>query len=116
MRIVCVAANVGVIVLMAIAAARAQDGRSEMNACLAALIRARIESQQAVRLSADDITLTKDTLRLTGHAWVRFNDASIRADEIVWNQATKGIDLIGNVNAFLGSATGCGEPARIEFR
>lgn len=116
MRTVCLTATVGGIALIAVAAALAQDRRTETNACLVGLIQDRIESRQSVRVAADEISLTRDTLRLVGHAWVRFSDTSIRSDEIVWNQDTKRIDLIGNVNAFLGSATGCADPPRIEFR
>lgn len=100
------------IALTAISSAKAQDRR----ACFATLIQARIESRQPIRLSAETVTLTGDTLRLTGRAWVRFNDTSIRAEEVVLHQTTKRIDLVGNVNAFLGSGSNCGRPPRIEFR
>ena len=99
-----------------IVAAQAQSNRAEVNACFATLIRNRMESQQPVRLSADTITLTGNTLSLTGRAWVRFNGASIGAEQIVLDPATKRIDLIGNVSAFLGSEVACGRRPRIEFR
>jgi len=86
-----------------------------MNARLTALIRARIESQQPVQLSAETITLTGDTLRLAGRALIRFSDTSVRAEEIVVNPVTKRIDLLGTVNAFLGSDVAPPAP-RIEFR
>ncbi len=107
------------IVLLAISSVTAQKDRSEMNARLTTLIRARIESQQPVQLSAETIALTGDTLRLAGRARIRFNDTSIRAEEIVVNPVTKRIDLLGTVNAFLGSdvVSDFVPPApRIEFR
>jgi len=104
------------IALMAISSARAQGSRTEMNACFTSVMRTRIESQRPMQLSAETITLTGDTLRLTGRAWVRFNDTSIQAEEVVLNQATKRIDLAGNVNASFGSASPCARPPRVEFR
>ena len=111
--------------LVAPSSAIAQRDRSEMNAQLVALLRARIESQQPMQLSADTITLTGDTLRLAGRAWIRFNEAaaaasplggaSIRAEEIVVNPVTKKIELSGKVDAFLGSDVAPAAP-RIEFR
>jgi lipopolysaccharide assembly outer membrane protein LptD (OstA) len=103
------------IALLASSSATAQKNSSEMNAQLTALIRARIESQQPMRLSAETITLTGDTLRLAGRALIRFNDTSIRAEEIVINPVMKRVDLLGNVNAFLGSDVALPVPP-IEFR
>ena len=103
------------IALLAISSATAQNDRSEGKARLTALIQARIEAQQPVRLSAETITLTGDTLRLAGRAMIRFNDTSIRAEEIVVNQVTKRIDLNGNVTAFLGSGVASPVPP-IDFR
>ena len=123
-RPLSVAVIVG-IALLASSSATAQKDRSEINARLAALIRARIESQQPLQLSAETITLTGDTLRLAGRAWIRFNDvgapaspargASIQAEEIVVNPVTKRIDLLGTVRAFLGPDVAPPAP-RIEFR
>ena len=103
------------IALLAISSATAQNDRLEGKARLTALIQARIESQQPVRLSAETITLTGETLRLAGRPMIRFNDSSIRAEEIVVNPVTKRIDLIGNVNAFLGSDVAPRVPP-IDFR
>ena len=110
-----VAAALGIGVL-AVSYATAQGSRQEMNACLAEMVQRRIQSQQPVQLSAETITLTGDTLRLSGRAWIRFNDTSIRADEAVINQATKRLELAGSVNTFLGSASDCAAPPRLEFR
>jgi len=126
-RAVSVAVSLG-IALLATSSATAQKDRSEMNARLAELIRARIESRQPVRLSAETVTLTGDTLRLAGRALIQFKDTgrlnapdnpdawtSIRAEEIVVNQVTKRIDLVGTVQAFLASDAAPPAP-RIEFR
>ena len=77
----------------------AQSGREETKLCLAALIQARVESRQPVRLSARTITLTGDTLRLSGRARIWFDDVSILADEAAFDRTAKRIDLDGNVNA-----------------
>jgi hypothetical protein len=47
-------------------------------------------------LSAETITLTGDTLRLVARATVRFDDTTIRFEEIVLNQSSKRIEFLGN--------------------
>jgi lipopolysaccharide assembly outer membrane protein LptD (OstA) len=81
----------------------AQRGGSEVTARLIAVIRDRLDRQQPLRLSAGSITLSGETLRLTGRAMIRFDDTSIRAEEIVLNPTTKQIELLGNVDTFLGA-------------
>lgn len=83
--------------VMASSRPTAQNRREEMNACFGDLIQRRVRAQQPVQLSAQTITLTGDTLRS-------------------FNQTAKRIQLVGPVNAFLGSRTDCGAPPRIEFR
>jgi lipopolysaccharide assembly outer membrane protein LptD (OstA) len=111
--IVAAVFSVGV---LAVSYATAQGSRQEMNSCLAEMVQRRIQSQQPVQLSAETITLAGDTLRLSGRAWIRFNDTSIRSDEAVFNQATKRLELVGSVNTFLGSASDCAAVPRLEFR
>lgn len=70
-------------------AGQAPQNREEMNATIADLIHDRLIAEQPVRLSADVVTLTGDSLRLSGHAVIR---------------STSRVELIGKVNAFLGAA------------
>src|SRR5215510_8271850 len=69
------------LVIAASSLSMAQRNRQELNTCLGELIQRRVQSQQAAQLSAQTITLTGDTLRLSGRAWIRFSDISISADE-----------------------------------
>jgi lipopolysaccharide assembly outer membrane protein LptD (OstA) len=109
--------TLGVAAALSIAVtALAQTGMQERRACVTDLIRNRVQSQQPVRLSAEAITLTGDTLRLAGHAKVWFDDVAIQADEAIFNRATKGVELVGSVNSFFGSSSDCSVPPRLEFR
>jgi hypothetical protein len=76
--------------------------RADMNARLAALIHERLVARQPLRLSADAITLTGDTLRLAGHATVSFDDTSVVADETTIDRDTSRVELSGTVHATLG--------------
>lgn len=93
--------------------ARAVDSS---RARLAALVQTRLASQQVVHLSADEVTLTGDNLRLVGKARVRFDDTFILADEVVINQETKKVELIGNVNAHLPGPPPERVAPRIQYR
>jgi lipopolysaccharide assembly outer membrane protein LptD (OstA) len=110
-----------VVLSLAAATAVAQNGDSTMKNRLTDLVEARLRTQQQVTLSADSITLTGDALRLVGHARVRFGDAWINADELVIDQSTKRVQLVGNVRADLrSSAAGVlgtrPPPPRIEYK
>ena len=85
-------------------AGQAPQNREEMNATIADLIHDRLIAEQPVRLSADVVTLTGDSLRLSGHAVIRFDDTTIRVAEAAFHRSTSRVELIGKVNAFLGAA------------
>jgi hypothetical protein len=102
------------IIVAAVSTAFTQGRRAQMHTRLSAMIEARMESQKPVRLSADSITLTGDTLRLLGHARVSWDDTLIRAEEIALNQTSKHVDFVGDVNALIHDATL--KAPRVEFR
>jgi hypothetical protein len=99
-------------ILFSISLATAQTGRAR----LAAIIQARVEARQPMQIAGESITLTGDTLRVAGRALIRFNDTSIRAEEVVVHLGTRRIDLVGNASAFLGSDVAPPAPPPIEFR
>jgi O-acetylhomoserine/O-acetylserine sulfhydrylase-like pyridoxal-dependent enzyme len=80
-----------------LAAGGAAQTRQEANARLISIVQGHLRAGDRVSISADMITLTGDTLQLTGNAWVRFGDGAVRADEAVINQATRSVDLRGNL-------------------
>jgi lipopolysaccharide assembly outer membrane protein LptD (OstA) len=67
---------------------------------IAAVIQARVNSQQPVKLSAERITLAGDVLTLAGRVRIRFDDTFIVTDEARFNQEAKRVELIGSVRAF----------------
>ena len=98
-------------------AASAQDSADAQHSCLKMWIRARLSAQQPVRLSAETVTLTGDTLRMAGRATVRFDDTTIRFEEIVLNQSSKRIEFLGNGTVFHGAGSPCaGSLPKIKFR
>jgi lipopolysaccharide assembly outer membrane protein LptD (OstA) len=98
----------------------AQDQNRVWHACVAMEIQERLLSQQRVRLSADKVTLEGDTLRLTGQASIRFDDTSVRAEEIVIDQSTKTVMFTTVRLVSIGASSRCAPPPsalpRIEFR
>ena len=101
------------LVLAGTASAPAQT-RAE---CMAAVIQARLGAQKPVRLSAENISLTGDTLRLTGRAMVRFDDTTVQADEIVINQSSKRVEFKGPRKIYFGSESACAPPPqKIQYR
>ncbi|HET9266733.1 MAG TPA: hypothetical protein VFO31_01165 [Vicinamibacterales bacterium] len=101
------------LVLAATASAPAQT-RPE---CMAALIQARLGAQQPVRLKAENISLTGDTLRLTGRAKVWFDDTTVQADEIVIHQSSKRVEFKGSRKIFFGSDSPCAPPpVKVQYR
>ncbi|HEV8398112.1 MAG TPA: hypothetical protein VGQ37_27745 [Vicinamibacterales bacterium] len=95
----------------------AQDDAAARQACLELMIHARLKAQQPVQLSTETVTLTGDTLRPAGRATVRFDDTTIRFDEIVLSQSLKRIDFVGKGMVFLGAESPCVNPLpKIEFR
>ena len=96
--------------------ALAQDNAAGRHRCLEELIQAKLQAQQPVRLSATTVTLTGDTLRLAGRATVRFDDTTIRFEEIVLNQSSKRITFVGNGTVFNAVPPCAGELPKIEFR
>jgi len=70
-----------------------------------------------VRLSAENISLTGDTLRLTGRAKVWFDDTTVQADEIVINQSSKRVEFKGPRKIYFGSESACAPPPqKIQYR
>jgi hypothetical protein len=94
---------------------RAQDG-NEMITRMTAVIERKLQSQEALRLSADTITLTGAMLHLSGHAEIVSKDTKVQANEIVFDQTTKRIALIGVTRGFLGAGSDVVDGPRIEFR
>ena len=98
----------------------AQDGATLWNDCVATEIQDRLVAQQRVRLSAQNISLDGDTLRLTGNARVRFEQTAVIAEEIVINQSTKRVELTRVRQINLGSGSRCSPPPhclpKIEYR
>ena len=85
--------------------------------CMAALIQARLGAQKPVRLSAENVSLTGDTLRLTGRAKVWFDDTTVQADEIVINQSSKRVEFKALRKIFLGSGSPCSPPPqKVQYR
>ena len=85
--------------------------------CMAALIQARLGAHKPVRLSAEHVSLTGETLRLTGRAMVRFDDTTVQADEIVIDQSSKRVEFKGPRKIFLGGSSPCAPPpVKIEYR
>jgi hypothetical protein len=99
---------------------RAQSGAQPWHDCVTTEIQDRLLSQQPVRLSADNISLTGATLRLSGRASIRFDDTTVRAEEIIIEQASKEVTLTTVRNIFIGARSRCSPPPsarpRIEFR
>ena len=99
---------------------RAQSGTQPWHDCVTTEIQDRLLSQQPVRLSAENISLTGTTLRLSGRASIRFDDTTVRAEEIVIEQASKAVTLTTVRNIFIGARSRCAPPPsarpRIEFR
>jgi len=98
----------------------AQGGAQPWHDCVAAEIQDRLVAQQRVRLSAQNISLDGDTLRLTGNARVRFEQTAVIAEEIVINQSTKRVELTRVRQIYLGSGSRCSPPPhalpKVEFR
>ena len=88
--------------------------------CVATEIQERLLSQQPVRLSADNVTLTGDKLQLSGQASIRFDGTMVRADEIVIEQSSKQVTLTTVRRILIGSSSRCAPPPpappKIEFR
>jgi lipopolysaccharide assembly outer membrane protein LptD (OstA) len=85
--------------------------------CVATLIQARLAAQKPVRLSAQNVSLTGDMLRLTGHAKVWFDATTVQADEIVINQSSKRVEIKGLRNVYLGGDTSCApSPPTVRYR
>jgi len=85
--------------------------------CMTALVQARLGAQKPVRLSAENVTLTGDTLRLTGRAKVWFDDTTVQADEIVIDQSSKRVEFKGSRKIFFGSDSPCAPPPqKIQYR
>jgi hypothetical protein len=83
----------------------------------ATAIERRLQAQQEMDLGADSITLTGTLLHLKGHARIIWlPDTVIRAEEIKIDAGT--VELIGNVNASLGSSSGVPlpTPPKIQYR
>lgn len=82
---------------------------------IAAAIERRLDARQPVELSADSIALTGKVLHLKGHARaVWLPDTVIQAEEITIDDGR--VELVGNVNATLGSSSGVPLPPRIQYR
>jgi lipopolysaccharide assembly outer membrane protein LptD (OstA) len=88
---------------MTLGSTGAAQTRQEANARLVSIIEGHLRAGDRVSMTAQTITLAGDTLRLAGNAWVRFGDGTVKADEIVIDQATKSVDLRGSVRSILGS-------------
>ena len=84
---------------------------------MAALIQARLGAQKPVRLKADNVSLSGDTLRLTGHAKAWFDDTTVQADEIVIDQSSKRVELKGPRTIHFGSDSPCAPPpVKVQYR
>jgi hypothetical protein len=98
----------------------AQGGAQPWNDCVATEIQDRLLAQQRVRLSAQNISLEGDTLRLSGNARVRFEQTAVIAEEIVIRQSTKRVELTRVRQIHLGSGSRCSPPPhampKVEFR
>jgi len=98
----------------------AQGGAKPWNDCVATEIQERLVAQQPLRLSAHNISLEGDTLRLAGNARVRFAQTAVIAEEIVINQSTKRVELTRVRQIYLGSGSRCSPPPhappKVEFR
>jgi hypothetical protein len=51
-----------------------------------------------------------------GRASLRFNNTTIRADDVVLRQATRRIEFAGSVTAFLGSSKDCADIPQLQSR
>ena len=101
---------------LVLAAAAPAPGQTRPD-CMAALIQARLGAQKPVRLKADHVSLTGDTLRLTGRAKVWFDDTTVQADEIVIDQSSKRVELKGSRKIFFGSDSPCAPPpVKVQYR
>jgi len=98
----------------------AQSSARPWNDCVSTEIHDRLVSQQPVRLSADNVSLTGDTLRLSGRATVRYDGTTIQAEEIVIDQSSKQVVLTTVRRIMLGSGSRCTPPPsllpKIEYR
>jgi hypothetical protein len=95
----------------------AQTTEPDRRAQFATAIERRLQGQQEMDLGADSITLTGTLLHLKGHARIIWlPDTVIRAEEIKIDAGT--VELIGNVNASLGSSSGVPlpTPPKIQYR
>ena len=88
----------------------AQSGAQPWHDCVTTEIQDRLLSQQTVRLSADNISLTGTELRLSGRASIRFDDTTVRAEEIVIEQTSKQVTLTTVRNIFIGARSRCAPP------
>ena len=77
-------------VVLAVTVPAAAQTRAE---CVAGLIQARLGAQKPLRLSAENVSLTGDTLRLAGRAKIWFDATTVQADEIVINQSSKRVEI-----------------------
>jgi lipopolysaccharide assembly outer membrane protein LptD (OstA) len=76
----------------------AQDTAAQLRAGFEARIEQRLRSNVAMRLAADSITLTGETLSLSGNVRIRFERIIVIADQATIDRAARRVTLGGNVN------------------
>ena len=107
-----------VLTLAALPAATAQNTVRVADPCLEVLVKAYLEAEEPLRVSADRVTLEGERLHLVGNASLRIGTTTAKAREIVLNQTTKQVEFYNLRLVSYGTGTPCAPPPPppVQFR